>query len=86
LRSTSRHWGEPPTLKTVVFKPILGVVLGQVLWFVAGLAILATGSKANDVFGCALVGASGLVQVLDPLLPVRKYQLSRENWPGPYAA
>jgi hypothetical protein len=73
-------------LKLVLFTPIVGVVLGLVLWFVAGLVLFATGSKANDVPGFVLVGTFLLVQVLGVLLAVKNYQWNRNEWPGLHAA
>lgn len=75
-----------PTLKILFFTPIVGVVLGLVLWFVAALVSIASGSKANDVPGYVLEGTFLLVQVLGVLLAVKNYQWNRDKWPGLYAA
>lgn len=75
-----------PTLKIVFFTPIVGVVLGLVLWFVAVLILIGTGTKANDVPGYVLEGTFLLVQVLGIALAVQNYRRNRDEWPGLYAA
>lgn len=75
-----------PTLKIAFLTPVVGVVLGLVAWFAAGLVLVATSTKANDVPGYVLVGTFMLVQALGAALAVLSFRRNRDQWPGLYAA
>jgi hypothetical protein len=75
-----------PTLKIAFLTPAFGVVLGLVAWFAAGLVLVATGSKANDVPGYVMVCTFLLVQALGAGLTVVSYRRNCDRWPGLYAA
>lgn len=75
-----------PTFKIALLTPVFGVVLGLLAWFAAGLVLVATGTKANDVPGYVLVVTFLVVQVLGVALAVLSFRNNRDRWPGLYAA
>lgn len=75
-----------PTFKIVFFTPFVGVALGLVAWFIAGVALVASSTKANDVPGYVLVGTFLLVQVLGGALAVLSFRHNRDRWPSQHAA